>query len=158
MTFRQYLAVLAVLTLPWGFTGCTKTGNDERARLLKDVDSTLTYDVVAKDVPKHSGKRVGWYGLFIGSYPVAKDGKDVQVEFYTYLPTEKDSGVDFEKPYMFNTSDGTDMRTDAAKKAEKKLRRLLIGTIAGSGEFKVNNRIIMAPVLKDVSIFEQVEQ
>ena len=158
MVIRHSLAGLVSLTLLCGSIGCTNAGKDDRAELMKDVDAALTYAVVAKDIDKHIGKRVAWHGLLVGSHASPKVANNVQIEYYTYLPTAANSGVDFEKPFMFNTSDGKDMRTDAGKKVEDKHRQLIIGTIAGSGEFKyevnAEKKQKTAPILKDVSIHE----
>lgn len=156
MVIRHSRVRLVFSALLFFSIGCTKPGNDDRARLMKDVDSSLTYSVVANDVDKHIGKRVAWHGVKIGS------DQTKQIEYFTYLPTENNSGADFEKPFMFNRSDGKDMRTDAGKKVEDKHRQLIIGTISGSGEFKyeVNSekKQRTAPVLTDVSIHEPASE
>ena len=150
MSIRHCLVGPVYLMLLSGSFGCTMSGSDDRARLMKEVDTTLTYPMVAEDISKHVGKRVAWHGLQIGGDPTK------EIEHYTYMPTAKNSGVDFEKPFMFNRSDGKDMRNDAQKKVNDKHRQLIIGTISGSGEFKYQTgnvkKQITAPVLTDVSI------
>ena len=141
--------------------GCSESGNDDQARLLKDVDSTLTYSVVFQDIDKYAGKRVAWDGIALGSYRGPKDGKKMVRENYTFLPADdRSGGVDFDKPFMFHRLEGEDFRTESAKRADANpkghRRRLVIGTSEGSEEFKYEengeSKTIKAPVLKDVIV------
>ena len=144
-----------------GLFGCTESSNDDQARLLKGVDSTLTYSVVFQDIDKYAGKRVAWDGITLGSYRGPKDGTKNVRENYTYLPADdRSGGVDFDKPFMFHRLEGDDFRTESAKRADADpkghRRRLVIGTIERSEEFKYEengeSKTINAPVLKDVIV------
>jgi hypothetical protein len=153
MVVRRFLAgLMMMLMLAVALQGCTKVRNEH----LAGVDSTLTYAVVAKDIDKHEGKRVAWLGISLGFHSVEKDGKTVGFDYYTYLPADNNGAVDFDKPFMFSHVEGADSRTPAAKAAQDQHQRLVIGTIAGSAEFKYQegsvSKTIAAPLLVDVIV------